>query len=214
MGRWKHLAVAAAVVALAMLVGGIAWAAIPGPDGTIHACYHVKKSGELENDAKLRLIDPGNGDSCKQGEAELVWNQTGAAGPPGPQGPVGPAGPAGPQGNPGPAGPAGPPGPAGPSGLLGWAHVAGSGAILGSSGNINVFRASPGVYCLGVTGGTVHAGMGVLDAFPNVGGSIQVGIPAISGCPAGAMDMWVITRNQAQDGGIPGADRQFYLTIN
>jgi hypothetical protein len=189
MRSWKHLVVAGVIVATAALAAGIAWAAIPGPDGTIHACYHVKKSGELESDAKLRLIDPGNGDSCKEGEAELVWNQTGAAGPPGLQGP------------------------AGPSGLLAWAHVAGSGAILGSSGNITVAHPASGIYCVGVTGGTVHVGMGVLDSLPNVGGSIQVGVFAPSGCPAGT-NVQVVTRDQAQDGGVPGADKQFFLTVS
>jgi hypothetical protein len=70
------------------------------------------------------------------------------------------------------------------------------------------------VYCIGVTGGTVHVAVVSLDSLPNVGGTVQAGVFHASGCPANASDILVITRPQTQDGGIPGADRAFYIIVN
>jgi len=50
-------------------------AAIPDSSGVIHAC-------RSSNNGSLRVIDSAN-QTCKAGETELTWNQTG------PQGPVG-----------------------------------------------------------------------------------------------------------------------------
>lgn len=99
----------------AALVGGVAFAAIPGSDGVIHGCYQ-------KNVGNLRVIDPSAGDQCRPSEVPIDWSQTGPAGPQGPkgdtgpQGPKGDTGPAGPQGPKGDTGPAGPPGPTGPQG--------------------------------------------------------------------------------------------------
>jgi hypothetical protein len=109
-----------AAVAGATLAGGIAWATVPAADGTITACY--RSSG------LLRIIDAEAGETCRDNETLLAWNEEGMQGPEGPIGPQGPAGPqgetgpqgeAGPRGEPGPAGPQGEPGPAGPQGETG-----------------------------------------------------------------------------------------------
>jgi hypothetical protein len=54
---------------------GIAYAAIPGPDGAIHACF--KKSG-----GALRVIDTSLG-ACAANENAIQWNQLGQPGAPG-----------------------------------------------------------------------------------------------------------------------------------
>src|SRR5690242_15033864 len=116
-----HRIVITGAVALALVAGGttVAFASIPGPDGTIYGCY--ARSG-----GNLQVIDSTM--SCPKGTTSLNWNQHGApgpAGPPGPPGPAGPAGPAGPKGDTGATGPAGPKGdtgatgPAGPKGDTG-----------------------------------------------------------------------------------------------
>jgi hypothetical protein len=176
------------VAACCALAGGIAYATIP--DGNlIHGCYKTENG-------QLRVIDSGN---CGPSETALTWSQTGEAGPPGQSGPTGSTGAAGPPG---------------PSGTLAWARVAADGTVLGSSGNINVFHIAPGNYCIGVTGGTPHAAMAVLDARMNVGGTIQASVFHLSGCPADATGIDVLTRPQLQDGGVPGADRAFYVVVS
>jgi hypothetical protein len=120
------------------LVGGLAataivvivQAAIPDPNGVIHACYRPN--------GNLRLVDKS---SCTSNETAISWNQTGPAGPqgdagppgtPGPQGTPGtqgPPGPQGPQGSPGSQGPQGSPGPAGPAGVSGY-------EIINTHGNL------------------------------------------------------------------------------
>src|SRR6202007_600871 len=74
--KWR-LAVLGAAVRLAA-ASGIAYAAIPGPDGVIHGC--VNSSGQV------RVIDPGAGGLCLTGESALDWNVTGGKGPTGSQG--------------------------------------------------------------------------------------------------------------------------------
>ncbi len=110
-------------VAGCAVLSGSAYAAVPGPDGVIHACYN-QQSGQV----RITDTKAGTPKTCGKHETEVSWNQRGEKGDkgdpgdPGPQGPVGPQGPAGadgllgPAGSPGPAGPAGPPGPAGPAG--------------------------------------------------------------------------------------------------
>ena len=105
----------------------IVQAAIPDPNGVIHACYRAN--------GNLRLVDKS---SCTTDETALSWNQSGPPGPQGiagaqgpqgapgsqgPQGAVGPQGASGPQGSqgiPGPQGPQGGPGPSGPAGVSGY----------------------------------------------------------------------------------------------
>jgi hypothetical protein len=177
--------IAIAAVASLVLAGGVAYASIPD-GGVIHGCYKTQNG-------QLRVIDSGG---CGPSEAALDWNQTG---------------PTGAQGATGPTGPSGPPG---PSGTLAWAHVAGDGTILDSSGNVNVFHFFAGGYCVGVTGVTPHAVMAVLDSHFNVGGTIQASIFHASGCPADATGIYIVTRPQFQDGGQPGVDRTFYFTVS
>src|SRR3712207_5493732 len=84
-----------AAIALALTAGAVAWAEIPGADGTISGCYDKK--------GDLRVIDPADGKVCKKNEGPFSWNQRGPQGPAGPrgvQGPPGPEGPPGPQGPP------------------------------------------------------------------------------------------------------------------
>ena len=89
--RGKRVAAFAAALALAGSVG-IAYAAIPGPDGAIHGC--VKTIG-----GQVRVIDPAAGGSCAASEQSLDWNLTGAHGNQGAQGPAGAQGGAGPAGS-------------------------------------------------------------------------------------------------------------------
>ena len=60
------------------MAAGLAYAAIPDPDGTIHACRQ-KSNGHL------RVIDPAVS-SCTNAELPLSWSQTGPAGTAGPAG--------------------------------------------------------------------------------------------------------------------------------
>lgn len=92
---WKRWAMAVPLAGAAAAVGAVASAAVPGPDGVIHAC--------LNREGEVRIVDPAR-EQCRRHERSVSWNQ------------VGPQGPAGPQGAPGPQGPAGPPGPAGSAG--------------------------------------------------------------------------------------------------
>ncbi len=83
-----------------LLVGGVAYATIPGPDGVIHGCY-------LPGVGDLRVIDPTlappnavplelpTAYACALNEIPLSWNQTGPPGPPGPKGDPGGPTPAG-----------------------------------------------------------------------------------------------------------------------
>lgn len=100
----RPLTVALAASAALAVAGGTAAAALPGPDGTIAACY--------DNSGKVRVLDPAlDPKSCGNNETSLNWNQTGPQGPKGDTGPQGPKGDAGPQGAKGETGPQGPAGP-------------------------------------------------------------------------------------------------------
>jgi collagen triple helix repeat protein len=96
------------VAALGLLAAGVAYAGIPGANGTISACK--------DNKGVLKVIDAEAGQNCANNQQPLTWNQQGPAGPPGVAGPEGPAGP---QGLQGPRGFIGLQGPAGPIGLQG-----------------------------------------------------------------------------------------------
>lgn len=85
LGR-RSLLIPLCMFGILALVGGIAFAAIPGSDGKIDACYEPGQSS-------LRVIDTEAGATCRPQEKSLSWNQTGPAGPAGPQGPAGPRGP-------------------------------------------------------------------------------------------------------------------------
>jgi hypothetical protein len=77
-----RIIIAAALSAAVLLVGGVAFASIPGSSGVIHGCYSVKLG-------ILRVIDTDAGQTCAKGEIGLNWNQTGLQGPAGQQGPAG-----------------------------------------------------------------------------------------------------------------------------
>ncbi len=66
---------------LLSIAGVSALGSVPDVDGVIHSCYKVA-SGQL------RVIDTDAGESCREAEAALVWNQVGPAGPTGPPGGV------------------------------------------------------------------------------------------------------------------------------
>jgi len=81
--------VALAIVGIALVAGGIAYAAIPDGSGAIHGCYQ-------KNQGTLRVIDTGTTQTCSSSEAPLTWSQTGPQGQPGQPGQQGPPGPTGP----------------------------------------------------------------------------------------------------------------------
>ena len=62
------MAIALAAVALAL--GGVAFAAIPDSSGTIHACYQ-------KGNGNLRVVES---DECRGGESSLSWSQSGPSG--------------------------------------------------------------------------------------------------------------------------------------
>lgn len=205
--RTRVIAVAIGTLALA---GAVTYATIPDSAGVVHGCY-TRLTGQL------RVIDTGAGQTCLRFETPISWNQVG---------PPGPAGPAGPQGSQGPQGAQGDPGPAGPAGTaLAYAHVLADGTLDPdqSSGNVTVSKAgdpnSPtaGAYCIGVSGGTVHAAVASLDSHPNVGGTVQAGVFNASDCAnwGHPSDIYVVTREQTQTGGgLPGTGKSFYIIVN
>ena len=99
----------ACVGAILVVSAGIAYAAIPDPNGVINGCY---SSGQ----GQLRVIDMENGDQCKNNETAISWNQQGPQGIPGPIGPQGLQGIQGQQGETGATGSTGATGPQGPAG--------------------------------------------------------------------------------------------------
>jgi hypothetical protein len=62
-----------ALIALVVACGGVAVAAIPSPEGNIHACYG--------RDLVLRVVN--HNEFCRAGTKRLVWNQKGVPGAPG-----------------------------------------------------------------------------------------------------------------------------------
>lgn len=73
---------AAAVTGFAVVVAGIAYAAIPDADGTYHACVHHARGA-------LRVIDPAVERCNEQTETAISFAARGHAGPAGPAGPAG-----------------------------------------------------------------------------------------------------------------------------
>jgi hypothetical protein len=82
-GRHSIGLAVAASTATALLVGGIAWAAIPDDSGAIHAC--VGRYGGI-----VRVIDTAKNERCVNAlEVPLTWSQRGPQGVPGAPGPTG-----------------------------------------------------------------------------------------------------------------------------
>jgi hypothetical protein len=153
----------------AMLVGGIAWATIPGADGVIHGCYKAKNG-------QLRLIDlssqgkhKGHHSDCGPSELAVEWNQQG------PQGIQGPPGPKGEKGDPGIQGPPGPPGPKGDKGDRGIQGPAGPKGDKGDPGD----PGAPGVSGLQVVTSPPH-NVAIFD-FGHVEASCPAGKTLIGG---------------------------------
>lgn len=70
-------AMVVATLALAVAAGGIAWAAIPGPNGVFTACY-ATSAGLVPSPHErgdVRLVQPG--EACRSYEARTTWNQRG-----------------------------------------------------------------------------------------------------------------------------------------
>ena len=208
----RFAAALVASIATALVVGSVAWAAVPAADGTITACYS-KGSGALN------VIDTSVA-KCGNGQVQLQWNQHGQAGPEGPAGPqgaVGPQGSAGPKGDtgatgpggakgdtgttgskgdPGPQGNSGPPGPkgdkgdpgvAGPPGPAGSISACAKGGVQGTlQQNVNLFTGETTLTCN--TGGVYVRYDSGGTGFPATltGGSLGPGCPTpVSTCEDG-----------------------------
>ena len=129
-GSRTNVVVLAAIGIVA--AGGIGYAAIPGADGQIKACYANTNSillGIPHSKGDLRIVD--EGEACRSYETTLKWNQKGVKGDtglqgiqgiqgvpgePGEDGADGADGATGPRGEQGVAGPGGPVGPKGDKG--------------------------------------------------------------------------------------------------
>ena len=206
----KKLSTALAIGVVLVAAGSLAYAAVPGADGTIHGRYD-KVSGQM------RISDPETNSpkGCGTKEAAISWSQQGQAGPQGPAGPTGPAGPvgpAGPQGEQGPAGPVGPqgdtgpdgpqgrqarrgaPGPAGPQGLQGPAGTAVANGKVYELGGFDesksknvatVVRPGVGTYCIYLTNGiAANIAVATLSATSLPGTiSASTSVPGGYSCP-------------------------------
>jgi hypothetical protein len=112
---------AALVVATGIVVmGGVAYGAIPSANGVITSCYN-KSTGAV------RFVDETV--ACATNETRLAFNQQGQTGLTGPAGPTGPTGPQGPKGDPG-------------SMYTHWAKFDGTGKLLASSASLEYGYAS------------------------------------------------------------------------
>jgi hypothetical protein len=123
MNRKRSVSSAVGALVAAAIVGGVAYATIPGPGNVYSACM-------LKGLGTIRLIDkslPATNlmSHCTDKETEVSWNQAGQPGAPGPQGVKGDKGDAGLQGIQGEKGDKGDKGERGDQGLQG---------IQGSSG--------------------------------------------------------------------------------
>lgn len=89
-----------AVLSVAGLVAGVAYASIPDSAGVIHGCIVNNQVFLGPAKGTVRIIDADT-DKCQPNETAIQWSQTGpagAAGAPGAPGTQGMPGPAGPQG--------------------------------------------------------------------------------------------------------------------
>ena len=123
--RWRLLALGAGSVLV--LSVGIAYAAIPDASGVISGCF-------VSGQGQLRVIDKDKGETCKNNETAISWNQKGPKGDKGDKGDIGPQGPQGQTGAQGPQGQTGPQGPQGPAGATGQQGSAGATGAQGPAG--------------------------------------------------------------------------------
>ncbi len=147
--RIHRRAFAAGIAVIALGAAGLALASVPTSSGVINTCY--------TRGGSFRVIDTGDGQTCRHWERSLSWNQSGGGngsgqpGPPGPAGPVGPAGAPGAKGDPGvkgDPGAAGATGPAGPATLPpGFYNLNNGTAVLGTTeSKIVTLTLDPGQY--------------------------------------------------------------------
>jgi hypothetical protein len=132
------------LVAAVLVLGGIAYAAIPDSGGVIHGCYGT-------SNGQLRVIDD-RAQTCKNGETALSWNQQGPNGDKGDQGVQGIQGIQGVQGTPGSKGDKGDqgiPGVEGPPGISGLEYVSASSTVSGHSSGFAVARCPAGKSAFG-----------------------------------------------------------------
>jgi len=180
-------AVLVAAAASVLLVGGGAAAGAAIASGPVTSgVVHACYVTRATATGGHSLVLQNAGTRCPRRTTALTWNQRG------PKGPKGPAGP----------------------GLLAWAYVNANGTIASSSGNVTVANPSPGSYCIGVTGGTAHVAVASLDSLENTGGTVQAGVFPASICPANASNIYIVTRPQSQDGGLPGVNHAFYIIVS
>jgi hypothetical protein len=169
----------AALVLGGALVGGVAWATIPGDNQVYNACM-LKATGTI------RLIDASLPSSsllshCTSIEKPITWNQkgepgaAGAAGIAGAKGDAGAAGAAGPKGD---VGAAGPPGAKGDNGAPGTNGINGTDGAQGPKGD-PCLAADPA--CRGPKGDTGDVG----PAGPPGAGATSMSLAALEGTPCG-----------------------------
>lgn len=116
----KRTLILVAGLAGVAITAGTAYAVIPAADGTVHGCYATSNGillGIPHSKGDVRIVD--TGESCRNYERAISWNQKGQQGLPGAPGSTGPTGATGPTGPPGPIGPTGPTGPTGATGSTG-----------------------------------------------------------------------------------------------
>jgi len=137
-------------VALVAALGGGAYAAIPGGDGTIKGCYATSDAllGIPYSKGSLRAVN--EGEACRSYEKPLSWSQRGPQGDTGPQGATGAQGPKGDTGATGPAGPQGPKGDTGAQGPQGNPGTPGVSAAYSIRGFTNgtTLNVPPGMYAI------------------------------------------------------------------
>jgi Collagen triple helix repeat (20 copies) len=141
-----------AATAVALVVAGVAYAAIPDSGGVIRGCYSTKNGA-------LRVID--SSAKCTNGELALNWNQ---------QGPQGATGAVGPQGPPGQAGATGPQGLQGPQGIEGRPGVSGY-EVVRQDQTLDDPYCNPSTHCMfefvvSCPPGKVALGAGFDDTLP------------------------------------------------
>jgi|ERR1700732_561816 hypothetical protein len=197
-----------ALAALFIAVGGFAFAAIPGPDGVIHACYK-KRGGALSVVA--------GGKKCPRGTRALSWNQlgpTGAKGPKGANGTKGANGQAGVQGGEGKKGDAGT--------AVAYARVAANGTLEpGDSGNQNKnvvagnvehdATTGAGHYCFGGLPFGVASAMVSPDSAGDINGDVVASVAVQRGINLGSCDAQHQQARVTTFVGVAVADHRFQI---
>ena len=141
MRKSRFVAGAVGALAATVIVVGVAYAGIPGSDGTINGCY-LKVTGGL------RVIDPAKNEKCLPAlETALSWNSKGVKGDPGAPGAAGAPGTPGAPGAPGAQGLPGKDGASGSPGLPGKDGVDGKNGEPGAPGKDGT-NGQDGVPCL------------------------------------------------------------------